>query len=148
MISHSLKDTRKAAKHLVKALLEKGQGDGATVVALTGNLGAGKTTFTQQVGELLGIDELMQSPTFIIERRYPLQDHPFETLLHVDAYRIEDIRELDALRFKDDLEDPANLILIEWANLIADILPDDTIHVVFSHEGPEARGIKIEGIDA
>lgn len=145
VISKSTADTKKIAKEFVERLIARGAGkEHATVVALLGELGAGKTTFVQHMGEAFGIPDLMQSPTFVIERRYPLAIPPFETLIHVDAYRLEDPRELTVLDFENDLRTPSNLIVIEWANKVRSLLPGDTITITFSHGGMETRGIHIE----
>ena len=64
-------------------------GESATVAALQGELGAGKTTFTQEVGRILGVTENMHSPTFVIMKIYEIDWKGFKNLIHVDAYRIE-----------------------------------------------------------
>ncbi len=144
VISKSVAETKKVANVFIQTLLAQGaHTNEATVVALLGDLGAGKTTFVQKCGEVLGISDLMQSPTFVIERRYPLLEEPFTTLIHIDAYRIEDPKELTTLKFGDDLADPKNLIFIEWADRVESLLPPSAVRITFSHEGPDVRGIRI-----
>jgi tRNA threonylcarbamoyladenosine biosynthesis protein TsaE len=144
IISRSLDETKKAAADFAARLQRSPSESAATVVALQGELGAGKTTFVQYLGEALGIPDLMQSPTFVIERRYQLHKPPFAALIHIDAYRIEKPDELLVLKFADDLVQKENLILIEWADRVTALLPPRTIHITFTHEGADTRGIRIK----
>lgn len=111
------------------------QKNGATVLALSGDLGAGKTTLTQHFAQLLGVKENIISPTFVIMKSYPLQEQKWETLIHIDAYRIEQEKEMQVLGFHHLLSDPKNLILIEWPEKIAGLLPENKIDVLIEHEG-------------
>jgi len=100
------------------------------VLALHGNLGAGKTTFVQYLAESLGIEEAVTSPTFVIMKRYVgVRNNP--TLVHIDAYRIEDIDEMRVLGFERLLGENHTIICIEWAERIAPLLPPNTIHLNF-----------------
>ena len=96
--------------------------DTATLITLTGDLGAGKTTFTQILGKKLGVTSEVTSPTYVIEQRYDIEHEHFSTLVHIDAYRLE--QEDDALKIGLDqtLNDPKNLVIIEWPEKIADFL--------------------------
>ena len=115
---------------------------GATVLALHGELGAGKTAFTQALGELLGVTDYITSPTFILMRRYDIPAHDFFTeLIHIDAYRLEEAIEANVLRIDELLADVHNLLVIEWAERVADMLPDDTVHMSFTHTGDETRTV-------
>jgi tRNA threonylcarbamoyladenosine biosynthesis protein TsaE len=102
-------------------------GDEAVVVALSGDLGAGKTTFVQQLAQILGVEETVTSPTFVIMKSYETTDTVFERLVHMDAYRIEDDSELAPLNFSDILTKPNTLLCIEWAERISAFLPQHTI---------------------
>lgn len=115
----------------------------ATVVGLSGNLGAGKTTFTQHVANLLGVEEQITSPTFVIMKMYSSLSGKFKTLIHIDAYRLKSGEELETLRFKELLENPENLILIEWPEKVSDILPSDMITIEFEVVDEETREIAI-----
>lgn len=97
------------------------------VVALSGDLGAGKTTFVQQLANILGITETVNSPTFVIMKLYDTEDATFSKLVHIDAYRIENSSEMNALHFSEILTTPETLICIEWAEKIADLLPVGTL---------------------
>ncbi len=103
----------------------------ATVVGLSGELGSGKTTFAQAVGRLLGAAHTMQSPTFVIMKRYPVIDDRFSTLVHIDAYRLDKEADLAKLGWSAILARPGNLILLEWPERVADVLPADRTTLAF-----------------
>src|SRR5689334_7666432 len=86
-ILSSLEALQAEAASFVSSLTPKESG--ATLVTLTGELGAGKTSFTQGVARALGIEESVTSPTFVLEKVYELADHGFKRLVHIDAYRLE-----------------------------------------------------------
>jgi len=149
----NLEEFKKEAKRFIHELAPA---RGATVVGLYGNLGAGKTTFVQAAAKALGISETVNSPTFLIQKRYPvnsletpgshgagtLKVRDFETLVHIDAYRLKHSRELQALRFEELLKDPRNLILVEWADKVADILPKDHIKIFFEFVDERTRTLR------
>ena len=90
------------------------------VYTLVGDLGVGKTVFTKGLADGLGITEPIQSPTFTIVREYEEGRLP---LYHFDVYRIGDIEEMDEIGYEDYVYGEG-VCLIEWANLIEEILPD------------------------
>ena len=90
------------------------------VICLNGDLGVGKTIFTQGFAEGLGIDEPVNSPTFTIVQVYEEGRMPF---YHFDVYRIGDIEEMDEIGYEDYFYGEG-LTMIEWANLIEEILPE------------------------
>lgn len=106
--------------------------DGATVAALSGDLGAGKTTFVKALAKALGVTEHVTSPTFTIMSGYDTNNDRFEQLIHMDAYRIEDESELGPLRFDELLQQPNTLFCIEWAERIKDSLPENVVQIVFA----------------
>jgi len=117
----------------------------ALVVALFGELGTGKTTFTQYVAEVLGIKERVLSPTFILERIYKLDGiKNFDNFIHIDAYRLDNAEDLDPLGWADILKNPKNIIFIEWADKVENILPKDVIKIRLKHEGGDNRYITID----
>ena len=122
MISQSLADTQEAAKGFLRNLsLFPNQ---ATVVELVGDLGSGKTTFTKAFAAELGIIETVVSPTFVIQKRYTIPKHPqLKTLIHIDAYRLENSDEILRLDWQEDLKNPENLILVEWSSKIQQHVP-------------------------
>ena len=98
--------------------------------ALNGELGAGKTTFTQGIAEGLGITEPVCSPTFTILQVYEEGRLPF---YHFDVYRIEDSEEMEEIGYEDYFYGKG-LCLIEWANLIKEILPEDCREVLIEKD--------------
>ncbi len=116
----------------------------ASVVTLSGELGAGKTSFAQGVAKALGIEESVTSPTFVIEKIYQLKDQKFERLIHIDAYRLEKPHELEVLGWREIAADPANLILLEWPERVPQLIPEDAIRIRFDIAG-EGRSISING---
>ncbi|MEX1028367.1 MAG: tRNA (adenosine(37)-N6)-threonylcarbamoyltransferase complex ATPase subunit type 1 TsaE [Candidatus Paceibacterota bacterium] len=123
---------------------------GATVVALVGDLGAGKTTFTQALARALGVTGPITSPTFVIEQVYDLprdkdkqgELYPFTRLVHIDAYRLESADELARLGWSDVIADPNNLVVVEWGEKVREILPATTIWLEFTVTGESERSIK------
>jgi tRNA threonylcarbamoyladenosine biosynthesis protein TsaE len=105
---------------------------GATLITLSGELGAGKTSFTQGVARTLGVSETVTSPTFVLEKIYELpEDHGrwFNRLVHIDAYRLENGSALAPLGFDELMKDNFNLILLEWPEHVADALPSPAVQI-------------------
>ena len=119
-----MEDTNRLASDFVSEIA-KIRRSKATVVGLYGDLGSGKTTFTQAVGHALGITDSMQSPTFVIIKKFSIFNFPFLNLYNIDTYRLKNGEELGRLGFDKLLADPKNLIFIEWADQVAGILPFD-----------------------
>ncbi len=115
--------------------------EGATVVALSGDLGSGKTTFTQSVGTYFGIKEPITSPTFVIQKTYPLTNKPFDKLVHIDAYRLEDSEDIKSLGWDKLLLDSKTIIFIEWPEKIKDAIPENAHCLSFAHLNETAREI-------
>ena len=133
--SHSLEETQKLAESFVHFLK---QNPTFNSFGFSGDLGSGKTAFTKCVASILGNTEHITSPTFVIQKKYliPLADFPFKTLIHIDSYRLESGAELNTLHFQEELANPENLIIIEWPEKVADVLPKDlpTFHFSFVDE--------------
>ncbi|HYC83231.1 MAG TPA: tRNA (adenosine(37)-N6)-threonylcarbamoyltransferase complex ATPase subunit type 1 TsaE [Candidatus Paceibacterota bacterium] len=126
--SLSLEETRRIAEEFLSDL--KPVKDQATLVCLSGDLGAGKTAFTQSIASVLGIADPITSPTFVLEKIYRIPDHPrFSHLIHIDAYRLESGRELAALGWDSILSEPKNLIILEWPERVANLLPVERLMV-------------------
>ena len=106
----------------------------ATVVVLQGELGSGKTAFAKALGKMMGINEHIVSPTFVIMKSYNIDWKGFKKLIHVDAYRIESESELLNLGWNELVENPQHLILIEWPERVEGILPKDSRRIFFKHE--------------
>ena len=112
----------------------------ATIVALSGDLGAGKTTFVQGIARSLGIEESVTSPTFVIMKIYDLENQPFKRLVHMDAYRLKGAEHLRVLGWDALIADPANLICIEWPEKIEGAIPQDATRITLRYSG-EGREI-------
>ena len=97
--------------------------NGATLVTLSGDLGAGKTTFTQGLAKALGVSEPITSPTFVLAKSYQLPDSPFKKLVHIDAYRLAEGKDLATLAFSEVMEDAGTIVMLEWPEIVADALP-------------------------
>ena len=116
------------------------------IYTLTGDLGVGKTVFTQGVARGLGITEPISSPTFTIVQIYESGRLP---LYHFDVYRIGDIEEMEEIGY-DDYFFGQGICLIEWADLIGDLLPDHVIRVKIEknlEKGFDYRSITIDGLE-
>lgn len=116
------------------------------VYTLVGDLGVGKTVFTQGVANGLGITEPVSSPTFTIIQEYEEGRLPF---YHFDVYRIGCIEEMDEIGYEDYFYGKG-ICLIEWANLIEEIIPEDAISITIEKDlekGFDYRRIRIEGME-
>ena len=114
------------------------------VISLTGDLGVGKTVFTQGLAKGLGIEEPVNSPTFTIVQVYEEGRLP---LYHFDVYRIGDIEEMDEIGYEDYFYGEG-VCLIEWADLIREILPEQMCRVTIEKDlkkGFDYRKITLEG---
>jgi len=139
-ISESVAETSKIASDFAKGLSPSA--NSATIVGLYGELGSGKTTFMKYLAESFGVKEIIQSPTFVIEKIYELTGQPFQHLIHIDTYRIEKDGEMLNLGWLEIITDPKNLICVEWADRIAKIMPKH-IMIKFEHFRENERKITI-----
>ncbi len=122
-VSHSLAETSAIAKGLLGQLAAPQKNlDEATVVGLSGHLGAGKTAFVKAAAKHLGVAEEITSPTFVIMKIYPINHAPWQRLVHIDAYRLESGKEVEALDFEKVIADRHNLVFIEWPENIKEAL--------------------------
>lgn len=115
------------------------------VVALIGDLGAGKTTFTQGFAKALGIKEKIISPTFILIRQHPIPKLK-KVLYHIDLYRLEDHIDIKSLGIEEIINNHENLVLIEWAEKIKERLPKDTVFISIKTTGENSREIYVENL--
>jgi tRNA threonylcarbamoyladenosine biosynthesis protein TsaE len=107
----------------------------ARIVALSGELGAGKTSFSQAVAAALGVVETVTSPTFVIQKSYELSGEKWERLIHIDAYRLKGAEELEKLGWDEIATNPENLILLEWPERVPELIGEDAIRIRFDIEG-------------
>jgi len=146
-------ETKELAKEIAGDILSsKKKRKKATVVVLEGVLGAGKTTFTQGFAEGLGIKEDVKSPTFLILKEYKLgfknqesriKNEIFKKFYHIDCYRMEDEKDAKDTGIKEALEDPENIVLIEWGERIKKMLPKRCIKIKFYYISENKRKIAI-----
>jgi len=115
----------------------------AYVIALSGNLGAGKTTFSQELAKQLGVTESVASPTFVIMKQYALTNQRFERLVHIDAYRLESAEELQTLHIESVLSDKDTIVLLEWPEHVQDCIPGDATTISISVIDDTSRDITI-----
>lgn len=141
---HSVSKKEKDTGHIAKKffLTLRSQKSGATVVALYGNLGTGKTTFVQYFAKNLGIKKKVNSPTFVIMKRYRLKHKNFKNLFHFDAYRLKNEKELLHLGWKEIILDPGHLVFIEWPENIKKALPKKHHKISISHLPTGQAGTK------
>lgn len=116
-------------------------GKGAVVVVLSGELGAGKTTFVQGFLRGMGVRRRAPSPTFIIVRRYRIPrgktEKAISQIFHMDAYRLKDVSQLATLGFEEMIRDPQNIVLIEWGERIKTAVPRGAARVRFGYDKKE-----------
>ena len=134
MILNTPDDLATLAKEvLVEVSLQHIPKERATILGLYGELGAGKTAFTQALAKTLGVVAQVTSPTFVILRRYEITTQAFfKQLVHIDAYRIESLHEIAVIGFSDLVCEPTNLMCVEWADRLTDALPKDAYHIYFT----------------
>lgn len=121
------------------------------IITLSGDLGAGKTTFTKGFAEGLGVKETITSPTFSLMNVYPTHtESEIETFVHIDTYRLEEEEDLLAIGVEDYLEANRTVVMIEWPEKIPGIL-EKYSHVIEvkigNGEGVEERVIEVVGIE-
>jgi tRNA threonylcarbamoyladenosine biosynthesis protein TsaE len=134
-ISESREQTQKIATRFAKKL------KGGEVLCFYGNLGSGKTTFIQSLAKVLGVKENVTSPTFVLMKKYKTKNKNF--FYHMDSYRLNSIQEALDLGLEEIWNDKNNIIAIEWADKISDILPVKKIDLCFESISENERKIKI-----
>ncbi len=173
-ISKNEKDTQKIAEDFAKQILKphnlRGPRKGvsqtlanyevsrfATVVSLSGDLGTGKTTFTQAVARILGVKRKVNSPTFVIMKRYEIKyPYPashylgggekrvkkFTQLFHLDAYRLKNAKELLNLGWAEIISNPEHLVFIEWPENVKKAMPKKHHKISIKHLPAGKAGTK------
>ena len=136
-VCKNLLDTQEFAKQFASGL------KGGEVVTLNGDLGAGKTTFTQFLAKSLGINQPVTSPTFTLMNQY--LDGRLK-LYHFDMYRIEDIDEILETGLTEYFGNRDAVCIIEWAENIASLLPKNLIKITIEKLGETERLFKVENL--
>ena len=150
-VSNNLEELKKIAKDLAVNLMSRSRLDikgGALVLALMGDLGSGKTTFAQALAGVLGVKEKIKSPTFIIFRKSKVadkkwQEKVFKYFYHFDVYRINSEKEIFNLGWEEIISNPENIVLVEWADKIENILPKNSVKINFKHLKGDKREMEI-----
>ena len=138
-ITNSSEETKDLGEEFGKNL------KGREVIALYGDLGGGKTTFVQGLALGLGIEKRIISPTFIIIRTYALKESSVfqKSFYHIDLYRTESIKDIEGLGINEIITNGNNIVTIEWAEKMKEILPDKRTDIFFEYLGDNRREIKI-----
>ena len=137
IITKNAKETKEFGKKFGSSL------KGGEVIALVGDLGAGKTTFVQGLAEGLGLKSKIVSPTFILMRQYSLESGL--NFYHADLYRLEGNvdHEVVNLGLPDIWEKKDNIVVVEWAEKSRELFPKNTIWINFDESSEDERRIKI-----
>lgn len=131
---NSIDEIVAAAKEFVAAMGDR------TVFAFYGKMGAGKTTFIKAVCEELGVEDVINSPTFAIVNEYV--DGNGSPVYHFDFYRIKNMQEVMDMGYEDYVYS-GNVCFMEWPELIENLLPDDAVKVVIEEEADGSRTVKL-----
>lgn len=138
IISKNPQETQEIARRILSHLKKGG------VVALQGELGSGKTTFAQGIARALGITQRVVSPTFLIRKEYSIPaKNNIRKLYHLDLYRLQSAKEVDAIGICEIMNEQDALVLIEWPEKIIESLPTSTIHIIFEYIDDTTRKITI-----
>ncbi len=132
-------ETQKIAKELAQKYKDGG------IFALSGPLGAGKTTFIQGFAQGLGITERLLSPTFVIMRQHEIPKNPEGRLYHIDLYRLDEITEIDSLGLTEIFSNPKNIVFIEWAEKLGKLLTQQAIRIDIKITSENNREISVDG---
>lgn len=133
--SKSVTETERFAADLARTL------QGGEVLALHGEMGAGKTHFVHGLVQGLGADpRIVSSPTFVLLNVY---DTPMLRVFHLDAYRVAGSEDFESIGFSELLEQPRAITIIEWPARVASLLPSRTIHIHITPTGPNSRTLQI-----
>jgi tRNA threonylcarbamoyladenosine biosynthesis protein TsaE len=137
----SPRETKKIGETIARKILvsTKKSSKKASIIALLGDLGAGKTTFAQGFLRSLGVKRKITSPTFILFRKYPIRKKNFRSVYHIDAYRLTSGDDLLLLGIREVVRDPQNIILIEWPERVSSIVPKGARKIRFSYGKKEGE---------
>ncbi len=140
-LSKTPEDTKKLAGSIAEKLKP---GD---ILSLKGDLGAGKTTFTRYLSEALSIPARIQSPTFVVARKYTGGKNTIKTINHIDLYRLTNREEVEEIGLKEIIDEENSITVIEWPELIEDLLPEKTIVIKFEHLEGDLRKFYVQNLD-
>lgn len=149
MITKNQKETKELAGELASRLTglkphSAWRKKKALILALSGELGAGKTTFIQGFSKALGIREKILSPTFVLIHKHRIANGQFKNSYHIDAYRLRSEKDLLKLGIKEIFDNPENIVLIEWADRVKKGIPKNATWIHFDHLDKNRRKIRIK----
>lgn len=138
-LTHSAEETKELGKKLAREIVPR------TLVCLTGDLGAGKTTFTQGFLEGLGAIRPYTSPTFVIMKQYDLLApiNGIERVYHADAYRVE-AKDFENIGFVEWIADQQGVVILEWPERVQTLIPSHAQKISFAWKSDVAREITIQ----
>lgn len=153
-LTKSAQRTQRLGFALAQKILQNAPQKRAVVLALQGDLGAGKTTFIQGFAKGLGVKEKITSPTFVLMKKFQIPkskcqtkskvQNPkkiFQFFYHFDCYRLQKPEDVLALGFSEIIANPQNIVAIEWSEHIKNVLPKDCHHLYFEFVGKNERKI-------
>ena len=132
IIIDTLENIRQAAQEFISRM------NGEKVFAFYGSMGAGKTTFIKAICEELGVEDVITSPTFAIVNEYTSEKLAEKSIYHFDFYRIKKIEEVYDMGYEDYFYSGC-LCLIEWPELVEELLPDDAVRVTITEQADGSR---------
>ncbi len=139
IISKSAQQTKKIGERLAKNCF------GGCIIGLVGDLGGGKTTFTQGIAKGLGISQQITSPTFVLLKKYKVKSTKYKDELlrfyHIDLYRINVPSDVYSFGFDEALKDEGSIVVIEWVEKVIDILPEEKLIIKFDFISENERRI-------
>jgi tRNA threonylcarbamoyladenosine biosynthesis protein TsaE len=135
-------ETKKLAEFLAKKLHKN------DVIALYGDLGTGKTTFVRYLVEALGFKSRVQSPTFVLSRRYVdrSKSSDVNVINHIDLYRLSNEKDAAEIGITEFLQEPDSITIIEWPEIIESLLPPSTIKIKFEALEDDLRKIYVQNL--
>ncbi len=126
------------AKKII-AIARRTDEDRAFVISLRGDLGSGKTTFTKAISKNLGVKDVVNSPTFVIMKRYDINFGRFKNLVHIDAYRLSGITDAKTIKLDEVFNSGENFVVIEWPERIIECLPHESVRIDFEFVDENTR---------
>lgn len=136
-ITNNAEETSKVAAEIAKTLR------GGEILALSGNLGAGKTVFVKALAKALGIEDTVTSPTFVLMKVYDADYQDIKKFVHADCYRLEGKEDLSDIGLGDYLTLNNTVVVIEWADKLLN-LPEHTINIKIDYIEEDKRKIVID----
>ena len=144
IITESFSATQVAGQSFAREILAHKTQKTAVVLALKGDLGAGKTTFLQGLAKGLGIREVVNSPTFVIMKKFKIPSSNFKFFYHFYLYRLNSPDEVLQLDFQEIIFNPQNIVAIEWPEKLGNLLPKNSMLINFSHLSEDTREIVLD----